>query len=263
MIASIAHWFVLLIYQPFLNLLVFFYWGIDQITGNPNMGIAVILLTIVIRLLLLPQSLHGIKSERKKVGLQKKIAEIEQHYSADPVEMVKKTKHIMRSNPAMVIGEIINIIIQVLIALMLWRMFSTGLTGQDLHLIYGFMPYVETPFNLIFMGIHLNEPSFFLNIVLMMLVFILESLSLMAAIPGSISRTEALKAQLVLPVVSFIFFSFMPAGKKLFVITTVIFSIVLTILRLILVRFDLYQQKQEAKEAQSDGADEPIVIENA
>lgn len=251
MLALIAHWFVILIYQPFFNLLVFFYWAIGEVTNDPNMGAAVILLTLAIRFLLLPQSLHAMKNERKKVGLQKEVARVEREYSADPVEAVKRTKHIMRSNPGMVIGEIINIIIQVLIALMLWRMFSTGLSGEDLHLIYGFMPYVETPFNLIFMGIHLNEPSLLLNTVLMLLLFVLESLSVMAAIPGSISRTEAIKSQLILPIVSFVFFAFMPAGKKLFVITTVCFSIVLTVVRLVLVRFDLYKQKQAEKAQQT------------
>lgn len=252
MLEVLAHWFVILIYQPFFNLLVFFYWIVGEINNDPNMGVAVILLTLTIRFLLLPQSLHAIKNERKKVGLQQEVAQVQREYSADPVEAVKRTKHIMRSNPSMVIGEIINIVIQVLIALMLWRMFSTGLSGEDLHLIYEFMPYVETPFNLIFMGIHLNEPSLLLNFILMVLLFVLESLSVMAAIPGSMSRTAALKSQLALPIVSFVFFAFMPAGKKLFVITTVCFSIILTITRLTLVRFDLYKQKQEDKATQPE-----------
>lgn len=249
MLALFSHWFVLLIYQPFLNLLVFFYWGIGKITGDPNMGVAVILLTIAIRILLLPQSLHGIKNERKRVHLLKEVADIEQTYASDPVELNRRKKQLLRSNPSMVIGEIVNIIIQVMIALMLWRMFATGLTGEDLHLIYGFMPPVETPFNLIFMGIPLDHTSWLLNGVLTLLLLIMETLSVFAAIPGSVSRSQAIKAQLVLPVVSFFFFAFMPAGKKLFVITTIAFSIVLTIIRLILVRFDLYKQKQEEKAA--------------
>ena len=128
-------------------------------------------------------------------------------------------------------------------------MIGTGLTGQDLHLIYPFMPEVEQPFNLIFMGIPLDQPSLATNFTLMILLFIMETLSVLASIPGSISRSRAIKAQLLLPIISFIFFSFMPAGKQLFVIVSVIFSIILTFIRLILVRFDLYKQKQEEKVA--------------
>ncbi len=249
MTALLSHWFVLLVYQPLFNLVVFFYWAVDRLTGDANMGIAVILLTIAIRLLLLPQSLHSIKNERKKIGVVQEVAAIEHEFASDPIELAKRKKALLRANPAMVLGEMVNIIIQVMIALMLWRMFDTGLTGEDLHLIYRFMPDVATPFNLIFMGVSLNHTSWVMNAILTVLLFIMESLSVMAAIPGSISRQRAIKAQLLLPIVSFGFFAFMPAGKKLFVITTVICSIILTIVRLILVRFDLYKQKQDAKVA--------------
>lgn len=252
MLATLSHWFVLFVYQPLFNLVVFFYWAVDQVTGDANMGIAVILLTIAIRLLLLPQSLHGIKNERHKIKLLKEVGDIEHAFASDPIELAKKKKQLLRSNPGMVIGELVNIVIQVMIALMLWRMFATGLTGEDLHLIYSFMPAVATPFNLTFMGVSLDHTSWLLNAFLTLLLFIMESLSVMAAIPGSVSRTNAIKAQILLPIVSFLFFAFMPAGKKLFVITTVIFSIILTIIRLVLVRFDLYKQKQEEKAALVD-----------
>lgn len=245
MLAVLSHWFVLLIYQPLFNLVVFFYWVVDLVTGDANMGIAVILLTIAIRILLLPQSLYSIKNERKRVGLSMEFESIERSYASDPIELASKKKQLMRSKPLMLIGELINMTIQVMIALMLWRMFATGLSGDDIHLIYSFMPTVSTPFNLIFMGISLDHTSWAMNLVLMALLFIMETLSVLAAIPGSISRTRAIKAQLLLPVISLLFFAFMPAGKKLFVITTVIFSIILTAVRLILVRFDLYKKKQE------------------
>ncbi len=250
MLAVLNHWFVMLIYQPLFNLVVFFYWGVDQVSNGENtIGVAVILLAVVIRILLLPQSLNSIQNERKQIAVLKDIAKLEAEFSADPVELNRRKKELIRSKPSMIFGEIVGLVIQVMIALMLWRMFGTGLTGQDLHLIYPFMPEVEQPFNLIFMGIPLDQPSFATNFTLMVLLFIMETLSVLASIPGSISRSRAIKAQLLLPIISFIFFSFMPAGKQLFVIVSVIFSIILTFIRLILVRFDLYKQKQEEKVA--------------
>ena len=250
MLAVLNHWFVMLIYQPLFNLVVFFYWGVDQVSNGENtIGVAVILLAVVIRILLLPQSLNSIQNERKQIAVLKDIAKLEAEFSADPVELNRRKKELIRSKPSMIFGEIVGLAIQVMIALMLWRMFGTGLTGQDLHLIYPFMPEVEQPFNLIFMGIPLDQPSLATNFTLMILLFIMETLSVLASIPGSISRSRAIKAQLLLPIISFIFFSFMPAGKQLFVIVSVIFSIILTFIRLILVRFDLYKQKQEEKVA--------------
>lgn len=253
MFSFISHWFVLLIYQPFLNLVLFFYWAVEQVSGEPNMGVAVILLTITIRLLLLPQSLHSIKNERKRIQVMAEIAEIEKVYASDPVEVARRKKELMRSKPSMVLGEIGNLIIQVIIALMLWRMFSAGLTGQDFELIYGFMPEIATPLDLMFRGVSLDERSFAMTLFLTFVLFIMETLSVLAAVPGSLSRSRAVKAQLILPLISFFFFLFMPAGKQLFVTTTIIFSIVLTTIRLVLVRFDLYKQKQaKAEEAPTD-----------
>ena len=50
----------------------------------------------------------------------------------------------MHGNPGPVISETINITIQVIIILMLYRIFKTGLEGADLHLLYPFMPEVKT-----------------------------------------------------------------------------------------------------------------------
>lgn len=258
MFSFIGHWFVLLIYQPFLNLVVFYYWLVDQVSGEPNMGVAVILLTITIRLLLLPQSLNGIKNERKQIDLLNEIKELERVHADNPVELARRKKEILRSNPKMVIGEIVNVVIQVLIAIMLWRMFSTGLTGQDTDLIYSFMPDVALPFDLSFRGMMLDEKSFGLALLVALSLFIMESLSVLAAIPGSLSRSRAVKAQIVLPLISLCFFMFMPAGKQLFVLTTILFSIVLTIIRLVLVRFDLHKLKQEKKE---EVVPDPILVE--
>ena len=59
--------FITLIYQPFFNLLVGLYWILDSMTaGNGDMGIAVIILTIIIRVLLLPLSLNGQKTEGER-----------------------------------------------------------------------------------------------------------------------------------------------------------------------------------------------------
>ena len=54
--------FVTYLYQPFLNLLVLFYWLLGQTPIGFDMGFAVIMLTLLVRFILLPlsgQSPHG------------------------------------------------------------------------------------------------------------------------------------------------------------------------------------------------------------
>jgi heme/copper-type cytochrome/quinol oxidase subunit 4 len=69
--------------------------------------------------------------------------------------------------------------------------------------------------------------------------------------------------QLTLPLVAFLIFMRLPAGKKLFVITTLCFSIVLTLLQFIYRRFMSYKEKveeQEAAEAAGETPEEKVVV---
>lgn len=252
--------FTTFIYQPFLNLLVGLYWILGVITGgHPDMGIAVIILTIIIRVILLPLSLAGDRSENERRELTAKIKEIEEAYATDPIQMEKRKKKVMRANARILLAELFNLAIQVSIALMLWKMFQTGLPGDDFHMIYPFMPDVQLPFNLVFLGKYdLTHTNFLLNLIQSILIFVLETISTYTS-PYRISRKEVVRLQLVLPVVSFLVFMMMPAGKKLFVITTLCFSIVLTLIKFIIRKFKIYQEKQELKE--SEPATEQIVVE--
>lgn len=244
-----VHLFVVIIYQPFFNVLVFFYWALDIITdGNANMGVAVILLAITIRILILPLSIRGMHTEHERIDVSKQISELELAYASDPVLLQEKKKALMRAQPRLVFSEVLNLVIQIMVALMVWRMFQTGLEGGDTELIYPipFLQNVEQPFNLMFRGHDLGEQSIFYVIISIILLFIMETLSVIAAPKGSLSRSRALKAQIIIPIASFFLFLLMPAGKVLFLITTFTFSIFLTIYKIFTIRFELYKEKKLA-----------------
>lgn len=252
--------FITLIYQPFLNVLVFFYWMLGLVTdGKPDMGVAVILLTLVVRFLLLPLSLSGDKSEPERRAIAAKVRELELTFSQDPVRLRAEKRKFLRSSRKVLIAEIINLFIQVGIALMLWKIFGTGLSGEDLHLIYPFMPDVETPFNLKFLGIYdLTHSNLTLNILQTFLIFVVETLSVFTS-PYPVSKNEVVRLQLVLPFVSFIIFATLPAGKKLFVITSLLFSIVLIVIKAVLYKFQEYKAEKETEEEQPP--EEKVVVQ--
>lgn len=246
--------FTTLIYQPFFNVLVFFYWILEKVTGgNADMGIAVIFLTILIRLLMLPLSFAGMRTEKERREIAEQIANLEKTHGAEPVVFQQEKKKVFKTNKRIIIAEVVNFFIQLIIALMLWRIFAKGLTGDDIHLIYSFMPDVEHNFNLMFLGkFDLTHTSIVLNLIQSVLIFVLETLVAYTS-SYSTSRKEVVRSQLVLPVVSFLIFMTLPAGKKLFVITTLSFSILITFIRAVQVRFEEYKAKIAAKEAnQSD-----------
>lgn len=253
------------IYQPFFNILVGIYWmlGLGSDTA-PDMGVAVILLTLVIRVLLLPMSIAGHRSEAERREIAEAIKDLEERYSSDPIKLRKEKKKVFRKKRGIFNGEVVSLFIQVAIALMLWRMFETGLTGQDLNLIYGFMPDIPQPFNLTFLGqFDLSKTSFTLNLLLSALIFAVETLAVLTS-PFPTTRKEVVRLQLTLPIVSFFIFMRLPAGKKLFVITTLVFSFFLLLGKFIWRRFNAYKDKVEEQElAQTSGEvmDEKVVVE--
>ncbi len=251
--------FTQLVYQPFLNILVFFYWLLDVVTaGNADMGVAVILLTILIRILMLPLSLSGMRTEAERRKIEQEVRSLEERYGGEPVVLEDEKKKLMRRNSRIVFSEMFGLFIQVMIALMLWRIFATGLSGEDTHLIYDFMPDVTQPFYLIFRYKYdLTHPSLFLNMIQSILIFVLESLSMYLS-PYRVSRSQVVRMQLVLPLVSFLIFMGLPAGKKLFIITTLCFSIILVSVRAIRKRFNDYKDKK-TKQAAHQG--QTIVVE--
>lgn len=223
--------FVTYIYQPFFNILVGLYWLVGQIFGVSDMGIAVILFALVVQIILLPLFLASDRSDKEKAVLAAKIKELEKTYKADPIRLRAETKKVMRSNPGAVVSETINILIQLIIVLMLYRIFKTGLEGADFHLLYPFMPEIKTPINLMFLDkFDLSRTNATLNFIQSLLIFTIEALHMLFS-PDPTSRRDFLSLAIFLPVTAFIIFMFLPAGKKLFIITSLLFSIAVLLVK--------------------------------
>ena len=221
------------IYQPFFNILVGLYLLLGGISPSLlDMGIAVIIFSLVIRLILFPLTLAGERSEDEKRKIAAKITEIKRLYSHEPIRQREEIKLVMRANLRSVIATTANLLIQLAIILMLYRIFTTGLEGADFHLLYDFIPRPGT-INLMFLGKYdLSHTNASLNLLQSVMIFVVELLLALRA-PFSLSRKEKALMQLVLPLGSYVIFMFLPAGKKLFVITSLAFSALYNTVRLL------------------------------
>lgn len=233
--------FVSFIYQPFLNLLLLIYWLLQQIPGltHADMGVAIIIFSLLLRVLLLPITISATRSAQERHEIEEKIKDIHQKYPHNPVQAKAAAKQVFRASNAVIIAEIFNLTIQIMVVLMLWRIFSTGLLGKDLHLIYDFMPSIDLPLNLVFLGKYdLTHPNLILNLFQSLSIFALETFNVLTS-PFPVTRKDVVRLQIILPVVSFIIFSQLPAGKKLFIITSILFSLGYNLFRQ--VRYFLYK----------------------
>ncbi|MEK7111227.1 MAG: YidC/Oxa1 family membrane protein insertase [Patescibacteria group bacterium] len=219
--------FIQIFYQPFLNLLVGIYYFLHFILGSgADMGIAVIIFTVAIRIILMPLTISGDRSEAERYRLSGEVEELKKKFSADPVARDAHVKNLLKANRKIVFVSGLNLAIQTIVALMLWRIFASGLLGEDFHLLYDFVPQPKEAFNLTFLGKYdLTHPNATFNALQSIVILIFEiEVSLFSLFP--ITRKEMILAQFTLPVGSYIIFSQLPAGKKLFIITTLLFSIV-------------------------------------
>lgn len=226
--------FTLYIYQPFFNILVGLYWFTGLILPAPDMGVAVIFFAVAVRIILLPFDLIGEQSDEQKFQVSERVKQIKRDFSSDPVREREAVRDVMRQSPRAIFSEVFTITIQVLIILILYRIFTTGLEGADTYLIYEFMPAVRQPINLMFMGLYdLSHTNGTLNLIQSAMIALSEAVHLYFA-PVKPTRKDFLSLVLILPVVSFVVFMVLPAGKKVFIITSLVFGIVMMVIKQIL-----------------------------
>lgn len=222
---------IAIFYQPFLNALVLVYWALGHVMADPDMGVAVIVFTVLIRILLLPLSIASNKSEDEKRVIGRKYQELREKYeNNEPLVFQKKKRELIQEHQPTIRFEFINLAVQLVIAIILWRVFTHGLEGEDLHLLYSWIPNVTLPFNLTFLHlVDLTKPSLMMNFLSSSLMFVVETLSLtFSPIPPS---KEDRLVQFLLPVIVFVYLYTMPAGKKFFVVTTLAISILMMMTR--------------------------------
>lgn len=221
------------IYQPFFNILVGLYEILGAISPEfADMGIAVIIFSIIVQILLFPLRLAGESSEEEKQKIVEKVEIAKRTYAHEPIRLKAEIKQIMHANLRSVIATMANLAIGLAIILMLYRIFTTGLEGADFYLLYDFVPHPDH-INLMFLGKYdLSHTNATLNFIQSIMIFVVEVLVALRS-PVPISRKDKALLQIVLPVGSFIVFMFLPSGKKIFMITTLAFSAVYNSIKLL------------------------------
>jgi YidC/Oxa1 family membrane protein insertase len=131
--------FQTIFYQPVLNLLVFLY----NIVPGHDLGIAIVLLTIVIKLILLPLSKQSIKSQKALQDLQPKIDEIKRKYKDKKEEMGRAMMALYKENKVNPFSSCLPLIVQLPFLFAVFRVFRDGFANGSLDLVYGFIAKPE------------------------------------------------------------------------------------------------------------------------
>jgi YidC/Oxa1 family membrane protein insertase len=132
----ISGFFNIFLYQPLMNILVFLY----QIIPGQDFGIAIILLTILIRFLLYPVSAKGVKSQKIINEIQPEIKEVQEKYKNQKEIQVKKILEIYKKAKISPFSAIAPLLIQLPVLIALYRVLWGVQTTDALKSLYSFIP---------------------------------------------------------------------------------------------------------------------------
>lgn len=154
-----GHIFTVIFYQPILNLLVFLY----NTVSFQDLGIAIILLTIIIKLILWPLGQKSIKSQKELQDLQPKMEELKKKFADDKVALSQATMALYKDNKINPFSSCLAAFNSVSLLIAVYQVFRDGLSNK-LDLVYPFITKPEIINSLSFGFLDLNKPSIYLAV---------------------------------------------------------------------------------------------------
>lgn len=133
---TILHILKLVLFLPLLNLLVFFYHYI------PDIGVVIILLTVLSRLVLLPSFHKSLKQQKTMQTLQPKIDEIKAKYKDDKQGEMQAIMELYKKHDFNPLSSCLPLLIQFPILIALYQVFIRSLNGSQLQGLYSFVPHI-------------------------------------------------------------------------------------------------------------------------
>ncbi len=150
--------FTLILTQPILNLLVWLY---NVIPGH-DIGVAIIVLTIIVKLILYPLFQQQIKQQRALQLLQPKIDEVRKRLKDDKEGQARELMALYKEDKVNPLASCLPLLIQLPIFIALYAVLRKVIGTFDPSLLY---PFVAAPgtINPVFLGfLNLTKPNWIL-----------------------------------------------------------------------------------------------------
>ncbi|MFA6410580.1 MAG: YidC/Oxa1 family membrane protein insertase [Candidatus Buchananbacteria bacterium] len=210
------------LYIPLFNFLVWLYLNYSF----DNLGISVIILTIILRLALLP---FTILTERGKIisqRLRRDLEEIKKDFASDPVKRKLAVRQFLKKKRIRPWAKAIVLGVQGLVLVLLYQVFIGGInTETKLHLLY---PGISRPdfINTNFLWFNINERDLVMAAVVAGYVFAQFLIKAFDKSHGS-NKKEHIYA-LIFPSFVFLILAILPSVKSIFILTSLIFSSIIS-----------------------------------
>lgn len=131
--------FFLLLYQPIFNALVALY---NLVPGN-DLGVAIVLLTIVLKVVLQPLTVKSLRSQRELSRIQPQVAALQKQFKGKQAELSAALMALYKSENVNPMSSCLPLLLQLPILIAIYQVFNAGLSQPIADgLLY---PFVHNP----------------------------------------------------------------------------------------------------------------------
>ncbi len=219
-------WFTLL-YQPVFNLLVWLYNNLSQ----GNMGYAVIIMTVMLRLCLLPLSIISERDVNRQKEVELEALQVAKSFKNDPIAQKEEARRIIRKYRVSPWAKVVTLAVQGLMLILIYQVFVGGMAGdRTVNVLYEHNN-LTGKVNLDFYGFDISKRKDFIWAGICAFYLFISILA------EEIGRKDLNKSELyflfLFPAFVFFFLYYLPMVKSLFILTSVIFSDILRLIRIL------------------------------
>lgn len=155
-----ASLFQTILYQPLFNALV----GLYNVIPGTDIGVAIIALTIIIKVILYPLMNTSIKAQKKLQDMQPRLQELKERYGKNKEEMTKRTLELYREHKINPVSSCFPMLLQIPILLALYYVLRDGLGAADFSKLYSFVQNPGSLDPMMFGLVNLANPNIILAI---------------------------------------------------------------------------------------------------
>lgn len=207
------------LYEPLLNLLIFIY---NNFT-NASLGLAVIYLTIFLRLILLPFSIITEKNKGVYEKLREKVSVVMEDRYTDPIKKREIVRRLLKENKVSHWAKGIMIGVQAVVLIVLYQVFLGGINFEKVDALYSWV-YHPDYINSIFWGFDLGARSIYWSAAVAIILFL--EIRTEQEKRKELLQNPDIIYRVMFPLATFLVLYYLPMVKSLFILTSIIFSFI-------------------------------------
>lgn len=220
----ISTFFNTVLIAPLLNVLIFFY----NTIAFGDFGIAIILLTVLIRLILFPVFQKSARHQRQMQELQPKLKKLQDEHKGDRTKQAEAMMGFYKENNVSPFSGFFLLLIQLPILIALYQVLSKSLSASFTKYLYSFVPAPEHISHSFLGLINLDEKNIIIVILAALGQYFQAKISLPKVQPGqTLTQIERVGRNMIYlgPVLTGFILLSLPSALGLFWIVGSIFSI--------------------------------------